>query len=146
MEFPIGQLHEDVGTIYKLFAKAKSVVCGYECLNYYMQRDNSIIHSAFNPDRFDYITHTINIIQYMEENFPELINAAVFMHFRACIQLYLSIPKTVEYKPYRKKIEHEINKYRRLVLDDQEARVSFRIIAAVTYLGHGWLYLLTPFK
>ena len=46
--FPVGRLHEDVGTIYKVFEKARRVGYINQKLYFYLQRNQSITHSFFS--------------------------------------------------------------------------------------------------
>lgn len=55
IKFPIGKLHEDNYTTYKLFYYSKNIVLIKEKLYYYLQRKNSIMGKKFNHKRLDII-------------------------------------------------------------------------------------------
>lgn len=45
ISFPEGRVHEDIATTYKVFLRAKKIVMIPECLYYYVNRKNSILHN-----------------------------------------------------------------------------------------------------
>lgn len=51
--FPVGKLHEDNFTTYKLFFYAHKVARSSRDLYYYLQRDDSIMGQKFNSKRYD---------------------------------------------------------------------------------------------
>lgn len=56
INFPVGKLMEDLGTIYKVFLKAKKVSYNPNKLYFYRQRNNSILHNlseSFYKDKLD---------------------------------------------------------------------------------------------
>lgn len=53
IRFPVGKLHEDNFTTYKLFYFANKISFINEPLYYYIQRSDSIMGRAFNARRFD---------------------------------------------------------------------------------------------
>ena len=44
--------------MYRLFDQAETIAVGYERKYYYLQRPGSIVHSAFDGKRMDYIAFT----------------------------------------------------------------------------------------
>lgn len=60
IRFPIGKLHEDEFTTYKLLYESKIVTCTNKKLYYYRKTPNSIMNSKFSVKRLD-------IIQALEE-------------------------------------------------------------------------------
>ena len=59
--FPVGKVHEDEFTTYKLLYKANKVVYSTEVLHYYWQREDSIMGAGFD------IKNKINAIEALEE-------------------------------------------------------------------------------
>lgn len=134
--FPKGRQHEDVAVMYRLFEHARKIVIGDEKKYYYQQRPDSIVHSAFDERRMDYIYFTQECITYMQDRHPELVNAAVSRHFSACFELLASIgkDKKAHGKAYEELVQ-EIKKHRKTVLCDCSARPVNRMAALGTYLS-----------
>lgn len=53
IRFPQGKIHEDEYVNYKLFYRAKKIICTNQKLYYYRQRKNSIMGREFNLSRLD---------------------------------------------------------------------------------------------
>ncbi len=95
IRFPKGRQHEDVAVMYRLFDQAETIAVGYERKYYYLQRPGSIVHSAFDGKRMDYIAFTRECIEYMQGRHPALVSAAVSRHFSACFELLAGIPPAI---------------------------------------------------
>lgn len=138
IRFPKGRQHEDVAVMYQLFDRAEKIVVGSEKKYFYLQRPGSIIHSAFDQRRMDYIVSTQECIEYMQGRYPELVNAAVSRHFSACFELLASMPPANagmgNGNAYRK-LAQEIKKHRKTVLCDRNARLVNRLAAAGSYIS-----------
>lgn len=68
IEFPIGRLHEDEHTTYKIFFNSKKVVSTNKVLHGYMQTSNSIMRKPLKPKR---IKDTLDAYIYASEFFKE---------------------------------------------------------------------------
>jgi len=131
VQFPVGKLHEDVGTIYKVFEMAQKIGYIDKRMYCYLQRNHSITHTVFSIRKMDYIFLTLEMIDYFKNNNPELIKAAISRHFSACFQVLLMCPlEEVWEKEYNFLIE-EIKKYAPTVMRDRNARVRNRLIAMI---------------
>ncbi len=51
--FPIGKLHEDEFVVHKIFDKCQYVSCVEKPMYYYVQREQSIVHTAYSVKRLD---------------------------------------------------------------------------------------------
>lgn len=132
--FPLGRLHEDVGTVYKLFAQADRCVYISADLYYYIQHGKSIIHSNFSKRKLDYLILTNEMILFMREKYPSLEKAACSRHFSACFQVIIMIPGG-QYEEEYNKIIREIKRYRKIVLFDSKARFKNRMAALLSYIN-----------
>lgn len=129
--FPVGRLHEDVGTIYKVFEKARRVGYINQKLYFYLQRNQSITHSFFSRKKMDYVILTKEIIEHFRINNDMLTSAAISRHFSACFQVILSCPNTQEWKEEYRMLKSEIETYAPCVKRDKNARLRNRIIACI---------------
>lgn len=62
VKFPLGKLHEDLFTIYKVIQRANKIVYGSEVVYYYYRRIGSITKSKFTANRLD-ILEALNYIE-----------------------------------------------------------------------------------
>lgn len=88
IRFPVGKLHEDLYTIYKIMDKAHKVVYGSELVYFYYHRTGSITASKFSAKRLDAIDALnqlktdINISEYNIQNaFSSQILENIYSYF-----------------------------------------------------------------
>lgn len=88
IRFPVGKLHEDLYTIYKIMDKAHKVVYGSEVVYFYYHRTGSITVSKFSVRRLDAIDALnqlkadININEYNIQNaFSSQILENIYSYF-----------------------------------------------------------------
>ncbi len=101
IEFPVGMLHEDVGTTYKLFKKADKIVFLPDEYYIYNHHENSII-SAFNNKKFDLIKLTDEMCDDLDKSYPELQDVTKLRRMRARFSLLRQIPLS---HPRRKSLQ-----------------------------------------
>lgn len=92
VKFPIGKLHEDVGTTFKLIMKASKVTFIPEELYLYIHHDDSIISQEFDNRKFDLITLTDQMCDDIDQKFPELKNITNERRIRARFSILRQIP------------------------------------------------------
>ena len=68
IKFPVGKIHEDNFTTYKLYDKANYVSLINDKLYYYYQRSDSIMGKAFNKKRFDILIALKEIKKYFSKD------------------------------------------------------------------------------
>lgn len=134
VRFPVGKIYEDLGTMYKVFASAQRVVFIPRKLYGYMHRAQSTVHTDFSPKQMDCIEMTTEMVAYVEQHYPTVVNAAYSRHFSACFQLMAMIPKG-KYVDEQKQLIDEIKKYRKVILKDKQARFKNRAAALLSYIN-----------
>ena len=72
IEFPLGKLHEDVGTTYRLILACPEVSYTARPLYYYHQNPASITHQSFRRQKLDLITLTDQMCDELQVRFPDL--------------------------------------------------------------------------
>lgn len=89
IRFPIGRLHEDDFTTYKLFLEANKIVDIDYCLNYYRVRKESIT-ANYSPKRIqDYIEAHEESLEYIRRyNDKNFLVEALYVLFLAYLKLY----------------------------------------------------------
>ena len=68
IKFPVGKIHEDNFTTYKIYDKANYVSLINDKLYYYYQRSDSIMGKAFNKKRFDILIALKEIKKYFSKD------------------------------------------------------------------------------
>jgi len=76
--FPVGRIHEDESTTYKLFYKAKKIVTTDIQLYFYFQSPSSIIRSAFTQKKLDFcLAYEERILFFKEKQMKDLFNLGI---------------------------------------------------------------------
>lgn len=85
IKYPVGRIHEDNFTTYKLYDKANNISLINDKLYYYLQRGNSIM-STFNQKRFDILIAVDETKEYFKDK-------REIEPFRECneLMIYLSL-------------------------------------------------------
>lgn len=68
IEFPVGKLHEDNFTTYKLFYHSNKISLITDKLYYYLQRSNSIMGKKFNEKRLDILISIDETRKFLIDN------------------------------------------------------------------------------
>ena len=98
IRFPVGRVHEDVGTTYRLFLRAYElnpsarVAFGAQAKYNYLLRDNSLSNAKFNLKKLDLILQTDQMCDELDQVFPDLQNSTNLrrLHARFSILRQLS--------------------------------------------------------
>ena len=72
--FPVGKYHEDVFWSYQAIGQAKKVSVFDTPCYYYTQRSGSIMGEAYSLKRLDALEAKMARVEYMQKNFPQLLN------------------------------------------------------------------------
>ncbi len=118
VRFPMGKLHEDVATTYKLYYKAGRVVQFDAAMMYYRQRGDSFMGVGFDPQRISHAreAYAEKIEFFNQKGLRNLGDQAAVEANVYLAEAYLGVSKETELKsmaPALKK-EFDIN-YRELV-------------------------------
>ncbi len=148
--FPVGELFEDLSTIYLLFNEANKIVLNPIRDYCYLQREKSIINSGYSSKKLIQINTTEKIIKFASTYYPEVVDAAISKCFITALNLYRNIPHKKCYLKDRKYTKNIIKKYRGKVLKDKNNKRLTRILALISfvnidlfyYFGYMYQYLL----
>ncbi len=144
--FPEGNLYEDLAIIYRVFERAKTIAYTDYAGYFYMLRSTGTTLVKFKPKKMDLIDVIDEMQDYLLSKYPELKSSIYSRKARANFHIYLQIPRTKEYKEYRKRIEKNIKTVRREVISDSKARRGTKVALLLTYLGFGIFYRLKNLK
>jgi glycosyltransferase involved in cell wall biosynthesis len=138
IKFPVGKWFEDLDTIYRIIVKCKIIaIC--DALYYYRVRPGSQQHSTFSERRLDEIEISVNLNNYIEENFPSLAVAVKSQLISSCFHVLRYLPIDVKYDRDRQYIISIIKKYRPIILKDRHARKKAWSACLLSYFGF-WIF------
>ena len=115
IEFPVGKIHEDNFTTYKLFYYAKKITLIADKLYYYLQRNDSIMGRKFNAKRLDILQAVEETKDFFEKNNVKEImpyyNAYNYLTKRGIINNMIKNHYDIlEIKKLRKDIKKQLKK------------------------------------
>ncbi len=136
IEYPEGKINEDTAVTYKIFAKANVISFDtYKCY-FYIQHSESIMHQRFAERKMSLIDFSDECLQYVEKNFPQIVNAAVCKHVT---DSFVLLCKIYECSPLNKECLDKcwkiIKKYRWSVIKNPKARNKTKIACLTSYFG-----------
>ncbi len=134
IRYPVGKIHEDEFTTYKLVYEANKVVYFSEPLYYYYQRDNgSIMRSSYNEKRLDYIEALEERLEFYKQKEEKELYEITFQNYcymlvqhYACCQLYLKEKKTLA-QNLRNKMRKNWKKFIKLSRIPFKSKVSYTV-------------------
>ena len=138
VEYPPSMIHEDLGTTYKLIMKCDKIAYGPEPKYQYYQRENSITHSEFTPHKFDIITLTDQMCDYIDAKYPELKNTTNLrrMHARfSVLRLMIGAKLTKKQKTARAEIVAYLRRHKNRVLNNPEATRRDKLAMSTLNIG-----------
>lgn len=134
IRYPFGMLCEDLGTTYKLFAKANKITVNSYKGYFYLQREGSILHSKFSLKRLDSLLLAKEQLEFVKIQYPSLVNSAANRYF-AEASFLLSEASTIRSHDAgvaREECVKVINQHKRVVLMDGLSRQRFRMFALIS--------------
>lgn len=99
LRFPVGRLHEDGFTYYKILFLAQKIVCTNEKLYCYLQRPQSIMASRNEKNGRDALDATIEQFEFLSENLPnnKELNEELCLHLlRNCYYRNRKLSKVIK--------------------------------------------------
>lgn len=75
VEFPVGEINEDIPIMPYLFERASQVVCTGKPFYYYCENPESITHATYNEKKRVVIKHIQEVTRYVETQHPDLKDA-----------------------------------------------------------------------
>ena len=138
--FPVGKYHEDCFTTYKLFFYAKKIVYIPDEGYYYLQRENSIVHSNFEIKHMDKIDAADECLGFIKKNSINNIMVAE----SAAIRWYLQVANKIirdgkKHKEYLDDIKKKLRciDYKR----NNYLSLKYKFLCSI-YVKNVWVYSL----
>ncbi len=135
INFPEGQLFEDLNTTYKLLDLAETIIWSPLELYFYRQRMNSIVNSGFDKRKLSVIDAGIEIKKFIEKKYPDITEAAISKIYISAVDQYRKVPNEKEFLKERNSLKFIIKNYRKTVLKDRKNKLMVRIIAFMSCIS-----------
>lgn len=132
--FPEGKLFEDLGTVYRWYARATRVGYTDKVGYFYWQRNGSCQHSKYNPKKWDLIVISKEILKYVKQFKPNLISAANNRLFISAVQILRYIPYG-EHCDQVNELKSIIKRYRKEIFINKKAKLSSRVLALIACIN-----------
>ena len=133
--FPVGKYHEDEFTTYKYYTEADSVAVSTKTIYYYLQRENSIMHT-FGKTSMDELDAADNLVEECKKNWPFIIKAAKAKKFSDYCQVLLQNVNIVKQNPeVYTRISHYLNEVKIEILFNSRCRFKNRVAACALIGG-----------
>ncbi len=132
IEFPFGKLYEDEYVTYRLFDRANKIAMTNTVFYYYRSSPNSITHKMFTEKEFDRIYASEIKVDYIRENYPDLVALAQRYLVYDCV---MALSKMQRYKrTYNVLIRDNIRRNLKcfLVGDYSVGTKAFAVVASVS--------------
>src|SRR5690625_1112097 len=136
--FPVGRIHEDLATTYKLFASAEKVVY----LNFigyiYVKRKESILTKSYYEKRLDAFIGWDEIIEFMRQKYPQLFNIVNCCFTYSCVDHSYYILNQVQDKRQRNEYLNYIQSSIRNYYDEtkKNTTLSFHYKFIITLINY----------
>lgn len=138
LRFPVGRLYEDIMFTTTMISRSHKIAMINNVDYYYCQRRGSIQYQTFHKQKMDCIEHSIQLNDFIKENYPSLKTAADSRYFAACCNIIFQIPNH-KFQAEKTFIWDEIKRVRKKVVFNKDVRIKTRSAALLSYLGYGAL-------
>lgn len=137
VKFPLGKYYEDMGTIYKIFEKAKKISHTPKIGYHYCIRDNSITKEKFSAKQFQLLYFAEEIKDEMSKKYPEIKEQIYSFYYLQLIDILVKLKKASnfnEHKTEYKKIKKFYNKNIFNIIKNRYIQFYKKIMAILIYL------------
>lgn len=144
VRFPVGYLHEDLPTTYKLFLKASKVVFVNSDTYGYRFNQSGINHAVTTDKKVETLELLDQAFDYFSLKNENLLPPCRCLRLSYCFHLLLNATESSISTSNRKLLYKRILCDRKAVLLDRKARKKTRLASLISYFG--WNALFYVFK
>jgi glycosyltransferase involved in cell wall biosynthesis len=137
--FPVGRIHEDLSTTYRLFANAdKAVFTNY--IGYiYIKRENSILTSTFSEKRLDAFIGWDEIITFMNNRYGQLSEVVISSFGFWLVDYIFYIFNQVKDKDNKEKylyfVQTYVRKYFKQIRSNRALALNYKVVTTLLYFN-----------
>lgn len=143
IRFPVGRIHEDNFTTYKLCYFAKKVVCSSNCLYFYLIREDSIMEKPFSLERLDAVKAAKEAVDFVKNHNVPLESQVNAYYILACVTGINRILRSSNWKQHRdvlNELRLDIKKNIPHAIINRYALKKTRFHLFLLWFGY-WLYI-----
>lgn len=140
VRFPEGTEAEDMGTIYRIFARSQKTVYGEHKTYHYLQRGSSTMYATSRTRNPAYYRHSRQMLLFVKENYPECYAAALSRHFSACCQILSETPLYLSGTRFGARLKQDIQFLAKRVRKDGECRRMNRMAARLARVSPSMIH------
>ena len=133
--FPVGQIYEDLATLYKIIGDSEIIAFGSKRIYYWVQREGSTMRMAFDDRQLAGITAAADQIKYIEKRYPRALPAAKARYMGKIIEIMPLALKCSESRSIYKKLKKQMI-YFREVMVDPNVKKSHKVRLFFARLGY----------
>ena len=141
IRFPVGKLHEDNYTTYKLYYYSNGVYLVNKKLYYYLQRNDSIMGKKFNVKRLDALDSVYEKKKFFKSENVDLKEEITFNEISTLINLLNNMIKDSFKEDSYFDIINIINTNKKIFMKNKYLNLKYKI-ALILIFGNGRLYSL----
>lgn len=136
--FPVGRLHEDLATLYKVIGDCKRVVFSDKKIGFYIQRKGSILGSPIDERQFDLFWAADGFVEYVGKYFPRALSAAETRYATSMMQFCNNLFECTEDKQreYFQRARARALPYVKHVLFGKQASLHVRVFSCAIWMGY----------
>ncbi len=133
--FPVGRIHEDLSTTYKLFAHANQAVYINKIGYIYVKQKNSILTTTYHEKRLDAFTGWDEIIPFMQREYPQLSSQVMECFVYSVVDHFYYILNQVEdkndQKSYLNGVQASVRKHYKAIRKSATLSFTYKFITTV---------------
>lgn len=126
---------EDLNFKFYLLLNAKIISINSRVGYYYFNRPGSAMNSKFNTKRYDSVLVALEILDYVEKNSRELVDAAKHKVYLESLSVLRSLKKKEDDIRIYNKCVNLVKKYNKEIILNNEAPVRHRLYASFSMLN-----------
>lgn len=138
-QFNTGEIYEDLSIMHRIFSQAKKIGVSSHSDYYYVQRPHSIVNSEFNIKKMIQISICENIVQYVSDNYPRILDSAKSKYFITSLNLYVEAVTCKASPTLVNEIKKAILKYNKDICRDKNNTLPLRLIGQSVPISLGIL-------
>lgn len=126
IEFPKGQLFEDVAVIYKIIDRCDKIVYSNAKFYGYFHRENSITNQNFTYKNCDILKICDEINNFAKDKSSDIKRASMVYTINCCFRVWLNAPRTMQFMPVIQCCSKKIKKHCFSVIFCKGSRIKLK--------------------
>jgi len=134
--FPVGQIYEDLATLYKIFGDCSTVVLGNRRIYYWIQRDGSTMRMEFDERQMAAMDAVTEQLHYLEARYPGAVQSGKYRYTAKAVELVAVCFNSGGNRAVFRRLRELMNRYADEVLKDRHAKTSMKARILAVKLGY----------